>query len=143
MVEGPAGIAGPAIADAAGEGGGERRDYLALTPRHRLTYFELGSRKVMIVKCQVHQGCVFTRTVNPSSSAGRAGQGRCIGLVTAWALAAERFATKAEHVYACRPDLAARRAARDFFATLPNSGFYLGKERPQGEGEAPEPDEVP
>ena len=98
----------------------------------------------MIAKCKHpgHEACVFTRTVNPNMTANRAGQGRCLGLLTAWCLACSDHADKPSHKK-LKPDRPARIAGRAHLRAQPNSAFYFAQERPRRENEESEPEQVP
>ena len=108
-----------------------------------LQYFGLGARRDFIVHCKApgHKNCVLTRSANPSAKKARAGQGRCLGKLVAWAEAAGsgEYLNKSQH-FKYVPDKAARQAARRAFYALPDSDWFCMQERPQRAGEDSEPD---
>lgn len=113
-----------------------------------LTYSEQPpGRRDFIVRCSRlgHNRCVFTRTANGSDRRGREGQGRCLGLVVAWALAGGNADLQSKAQHNChRPSKEARAAARAWFSGMLGAVFFVAKERPlrAGENEG-DPFEVP
>lgn len=139
---------GPAVAH--DRGGRVRHDHIMITANAKLTYFEHGDRKQFIMKCTApnHKACIFSKTAVGNARRGAGGKGRPLGYLVACALAHEQspgdFPDKATHKEYV-PSLVARQAAREYFRSLPNSGFYFSKERPRDSdaGEPEEPREAP
>ena len=67
------------------------------------------------------------------------GSGRPIGLLVAWLQAAIDFDDKTEHVHSCRPTYEARKAAREWFMTLPGASDFCSFEKPKAPGDPDEP----
>ena len=79
----------------------------------------------MRAQCPMHDDCFRRRVLY----AGRLGQGRPIGSLVAWLKDAGSHSNKSSHVKAPLAPLAARIAARTYFATLPDAQTFLAKER--------------
>ena len=65
--------AGPEVRAVIGDHDNERgppRGYIRLAEKCTMTFFELGSRRDFIVRCNAHKSCVLTRTANASNSKG-------------------------------------------------------------------------
>ena len=117
-------------------------DHIRINEWTTITYFELGPRKDFIAICKYpgHGRCVMTRTAKSSPWPRKAYQGRCLGGIAHWCRMVESrtVLSKAAHATGVL-DQATRFSDRQWFERLPNSEFYLGKERPLQEGEDREP----
>ena len=117
-------------------------DHIRINEWTTITYFELGPRKDFIAICKYpgHGRCVMTRTAKSSPWPRKAYQGRCLGGIVHWCRMVESrtVLSKAAHATGVL-DQATRFSDRQWFERLPNSEFYLGKERPLQEGEDREP----
>ena len=96
--------------------------------------------KNIVAFCAEHRDidCRRSRTCIPNLA--RAGQGRPIGLLTAWLRDPESHIPELKrHVH----PLAARRAARQFFQDLPGAAAFSQNERCKRDGEDDEPENIP
>ena len=108
-----------------------------------LTYIEHKPQaNDFFVKCPKHAMCTKTRSLN--TNCRNRYQGRCLGYLAAWAIQADEFPNKAEHISAaCVPSLESRREARNRLKEEPNSEEFFGLERVKREGEDSEPERCP
>ena len=66
----------------------------------------------VVMHCAHHDNCRLTRSFNKSDAAGRAGQGRPIGVLRAWNLYCPEGIDAWTHVHMFAPTLAQRQSAR-------------------------------
>ncbi len=69
----------------------------------------------------------------------RRGSGRPIGLLVAWLQGGTGFDNKTEHVHSCRPSYEERKAAREWFMSLPHASEFCEFEKPKAPGDTDEP----
>ena len=99
----------------------------------------------MTAHCHVHGGpgdlcCRRSRTVKGSEFRSRAGQGRPVGLLICWLKDTDHHDTLPKTYVHKLED---RKAAREWFKSLPGSSGFLTHERPKGVNEEEEPVSIP
>jgi len=97
-----------------------------------------------VAHCNVHgQMCRLTRSVKSSIASGRAGQGRPLGLQTAWLQAAHLYESDELHKKWNVADWATRVEARTSLQEFDGTAALFAAERPPRAGEPDEPEVVP
>eukprot|EP00435_Cladocopium_sp_Y103_P037108 s3006_g9.t1 len=97
----------------------------------------------MRAHCSQHADCRRQRTVKPSKFAfHNRGQGRPIGLLTAWLDSAASFPTREDHVKARPAPLADRKAGRQKFKGTQEGLDFLKFERDQSQDTESEPEDI-
>ena len=106
------------------------------------TYVKTNS---VVMHCAHHDNCRLTRSFNKSDAAGRAGQGRPIGLLRAWNLYCPEGIDAWTHVHMFAPNLAQRQLARAELWRMPQVELValFEREREQRDGEPVEPESIP
>ena len=110
-----------------------------------LRFYENSSSMVMHCNCVGHgTGCRLTRTVKGSNTRGRAGQGRPLGLLLAWAEWGVYHRDHKQHIQSRPfPPLADRRRCRQAALREPSLAPFFAVEHNAVAGHEHEPDVVP
>ncbi len=118
----------------------DRLDY----PPHGSIRYNFRSES-LVAHCSYHSGnCRRTRIAKPAANPSRnPGQGRPVGLLSAWLEEGSRFDSAQLHSQSCHPNLQLRREARHRFSSLPGaSDFCRSYERPRRDSENEEPENL-
>ena len=108
---------------------------------HEIHYNRNG--EYMRAHCSQHVDCRRQRTVKPSKFAfHNRGQGRPIGLLTAWLDSAASFETREDHVKARPAPLADRKIGRQKFKGTQEGLDFLKFERDQSQDTESEPEDI-
>ena len=91
--------------------------------------------------CRLSRTCVAPVALPASKKAKGHGQGRPLGMLTAWLLNCMDHTSQRDHNHDCRPTFQERRKAREYLKGAPGgANFSLLVERPKRSGEDSEPE---